>query len=117
MLEAVVIRIGQENFSFFNSLEDAGYFKKLQLRAIDPLSIKLLEERGVLLPEMPEKAEKALVVHENGSLYIGLNLEDHINITSFTSGMDPQAVYAIASGLESRMRKKLFFRPIKMPVF
>ena len=96
-------------FSFFNSLEDAGYFKKVQLRAVDPLSIKLLEERGVLLPEMPEKAEKAVVLHENGSLYIGLNLDDHINITSFTSGMDPQAVYAIASGLESKMQKKLFF--------
>ena len=42
-------------FSFFSSLEDSAYFKKLKLRAIDPLSIKLLEEKGIILPDMPKR--------------------------------------------------------------
>ncbi|EMB34983.1 hypothetical protein HMPREF9726_00749 [Treponema denticola H-22] len=96
-------------FSFFCSLGDSSYFKKLKLRAIDPLSIKLLEERGIILPDMPEKIEKAVLVHENGSLYIGLNLEDHINITSFAAGMDPEEVYARASFMELKMREKIKF--------
>ncbi|UTC67737.1 MULTISPECIES: ATP--guanido phosphotransferase [unclassified Treponema] len=96
-------------FSFFDSLEDSNYFKKLKLKAIDPLSVKLLEERGVILPDMPEKIEKAVLVHENGSLYVGLNLEDHINISSFTAGMDPKDVYARASSMEIKMRKKILF--------
>ncbi|UTC78399.1 ATP--guanido phosphotransferase [Treponema sp. OMZ 799] len=96
-------------FSFFCSLGDSAYFKKLKLRAIDPLSIKLLEEKGILLPDMPEKIEKAVLVHENGSLYIGLNLEDHVNITSFAAGMDPEEVYARASFMEVKMREKIKF--------
>ncbi|UTC61779.1 ATP--guanido phosphotransferase [Treponema sp. OMZ 787] len=96
-------------FSFFCSLGDSAYFKKLKLRAIDPLSLKLLEERGIIMPDMPEKIEKAVLVHENGSLYIGLNLEDHINITSFAAGMDPEEVYARASFMEQKMKEKIKF--------
>lgn len=96
-------------FSFFCSLGDSAYFKKLKLRAIDPLSIKLLEEKGIILPDMPEKIEKAVLVHENGSLYIGLNLEDHINISSFAAGMDPEEVCARSSFMEVKMREKIKF--------
>lgn len=66
---------------------------------------------------MPEKIEKAVLVHENGSLYIGLNLEDHINITSFAAGMDPEEVYARASFMELKMREKLNLPKIETWVF
>lgn len=96
-------------FSFFDSLKDAAYFKKLKLKSIGPLSVKLLEEKGVLFTDMPAKSEKAVIMHENGSLYVGLNLEDHINISSFTSGLDTEDVYARSSSIELEMRKKIIF--------
>lgn len=96
-------------FSFFNSFEESYYFKKLKLQGLDPLSVKLLEERGILLSDMPEKPEKGVIVHENGSLYVGVNLEDHINISSFTAGMDIRSVYAAASNLESKMQQNILF--------
>ena len=100
-------------FSFFCSLGDSSYFQKLKLRAIDPLSIKLLEERGMLTPDMSENIEKAVLVHENGSLYIGLNLEDHINISAFAAGMDPEEVYARASFMEIKMKEIIIFAEYK----
>ena len=57
-------------FSFFCTLGDSAYFKKLKLRTIDPLSVKLLEEKGIILPDMPEKIEKAVLWCTKTALFI-----------------------------------------------
>lgn len=100
-------------FSFFDTLEDSVYFKKIKLDAIDPLAVKLLEERGILFSKLPVEADKALVVHDNGSLYTGINMEDHINISSFAAGFDVHAALAPASDLEDRMQNKFVFSAVE----
>lgn len=99
--------------SFFDTLPDAAYFKKITLDTIDALTVKLLEERGISFQHLPVEPKKALVVHDNGALYTGINMEDHINISSFIAGFDTSMAFAPASTLESKMQKQFLFSSIE----
>lgn len=99
--------------SFFDTLADTAYFKKITLDTIDALTVKLLEERGISFQHLPAELKKALVVHDNGALYTGINMEDHINISSFTAGFDAPMAFAPAATLEAKMQKQFLFSSIE----
>ncbi len=100
-------------FSFFDTLKDTRYFTKLRLDTLDPLSVKLFEERGILFNAMPAEPEKAVIIHNNESLYICINTEDHVNISSFTAGFDVYASLSPAAGIEARMQEYFTFSAAK----
>lgn len=96
-------------YDFFDTLEEASYFKKMYFDSIDPLGVKLLEERGVLFSDMPETPAKGIVIHDNGAFYIGLNMEDHINASYFSPGFSTEEAQFFVGGLDKKMKESIFF--------
>ncbi len=96
-------------FSFMDKNPIASNFTAVKLKDIDPLGLKLLEERGAIVSKMPEVPEKGVILHNNGSLYVNVNTEDHVNILSFSTGLDIDSSYLVADNLESEMQKKIYF--------
>ncbi len=96
-------------YDFFDTLDDAACFKKMRVDSIDPLAVKLLEERGILFSQMPETPVKSLIVHDNGALYASLNLEDHLNIASFVSGFSAEEAYLPIEELDKKMNESIYF--------
>ncbi len=96
-------------FSYMENVPLSDQFTCINLKELDTLGRKLLEERNVLDLKLYEQIEKGVIVHNNGSLYININTEDHINIASFSSGFDIEASYFAAENIESGMQEKIFF--------
>lgn len=95
-------------YNFFDSLEDSAFYKKMRFDSIDPLAAKLLEERGVVFSKTPDTPIKSLILHDSGSIYAGINLEDHLNMTSFISGLSPEAAYSPIKELYQKMTGMFF---------
>ncbi len=96
----------------FSYMEDTSLheqFSCINLKQLDPLGRKLLEERGSLTSKLSGQVEQGMIVHNNGALYINVNTEDHININSFVSGFDLDTSYFIADNIETEMQKKISF--------
>ncbi len=96
-------------FSYMESMPLSSQFNSVRFKDIDPLGLKLLEERGAINTKIPQTPEKGVIVHNNGSLYVNVNTEDHVNINSFRTGFDIERSYFDADNLESGMQDKIFF--------
>ncbi len=92
-----------------DSFEDRDEFKLMPFKDIDPLALKLLEERGALNNNVSENPARSILIHESSSLYASINMEDHINIASFFAGLDLDNSYFEANSLLAQFQKKLFF--------
>ena len=107
MQEGECERVQSIVFDAFNHIPDSEIYRTSSVENIDPVGIKLLEERGVL--EVPHPAKIGLVYRSDGKVSCTVNHIDHVRIASFVSGFDFDRAFVLAHQVDEALQEKVQF--------
>lgn len=92
----------------FNHLEDAGSYHISSLDGVNPLAIRIFQERGLLKPDYSEK-ECGIVLCNDGKISCTINTLDHIRIASFSPGFDFDSAFSRAHEVDEGLQRSIQF--------
>lgn len=94
-------------YDVFNHLDDAERFQSIKVSDLDDLGQKILEERGVL--QTLDGQNPGLVIRNDGKVSCQINSRDHIRISSYKTGFDPESTFKESKDLDNLMQTKVQF--------
>ena len=94
-------------FDAFNHFENADEFHAVDLKHLDQMGTKILEERGVLDGASGENS--GIILRSDGRVSCAVNVVDHVRINSFTTGLDLDKVVLLARGVDDSLQKRIQF--------
>jgi len=94
-------------FDAFNHFEDADSFQAYNLRLLDRLGIKILEERSIL--EEKDCKDGGLVMRNDGKVCCTVNMIDHVRISSIFAGLNIDEPIALTNKIDDDLQKSIQF--------
>lgn len=102
-------------FDAFNHQKDPDQYQILQMSKLDVVGRRILSERGVIDPDSGSEPWRGIIVRNDGVLSVTVNMEDHIRIAAFSSGLSLYSCSKAAKDQEELLQSKLDFA--SMPGF
>ncbi len=102
-------------FDAFNHQDNPDQYQILQMSNLDVLGRRILAERGVIEADSGNEPWRGIIVRNDGVLSVTVNMEDHVRISAFSSGLSLYSCSKATRTLEELLQKKLDFA--SMPGF
>ena len=96
-------------FGAFAGSEVPYKMQAVKLSDLESLSRLILCERGVLDTDCGLESWKGLLFSDDGDLSVCVNMEDHVRVSVFSSGLSLGAAYEKADAVDKFMQKKMEF--------
>lgn len=96
-------------FDAFNHQEHPEQYQIIQMSNLDVLGRLILSERGVLEPDSGNEHWRGIIVRNDGVLSVTVNMEDHVRIAAFSSGLSLFSCGKSTASVEDLLQKKLSF--------
>lgn len=96
-------------FDAFNHQAEPDKYQIIQMSNLDVLGRRILAERGVLEADSGNEHWRGIIVRNDGVLSVTVNMEDHVRIAAFASGLSLFSCGNISATVESLLQKKLDF--------
>ncbi|NLK46881.1 MAG: hypothetical protein GX297_09580 [Treponema sp.] len=96
-------------FDSFTHLEKVESYQALRSASLDSLGQKILSERGMFPYSMYARPWTGGVIKGDGKLSCYVNYEDHLRISSFSSGFDCDSAFIEAKMLDTELQNYLQF--------
>lgn len=92
----------------FNHLESPEHYQTVRMSSIDALGRRILSERGILHSDSGSEPWRAVILRNDGLASVTVNMDDHLRISSFSSGLSLDAsghlAREITDSLSTRIR-------------
>ena len=99
-------------FDAFNKLDDSDSYQAISVSNLDSLGSKILKERGIFgaASEKEINVDNAgIILRTDGYVSCTVNIIDHVRLSSFSSGLDFDAVLKKSQGVDSQLQHYIQF--------
>ncbi len=96
-------------FDAFNQLENPERFQLVRMADLDILGRRILSERGVISPGVGNDPWRGIVIRNDGIVSATINVDDHLRLAAFSSGLALFPCARTVSEIERAMESRLQF--------
>jgi len=95
-------------FDSFSHMDNPDQFQSITLKELEPLGQRILLERGVLPATVTDNA-CGVIIRTDGRVACTVNTGDHVRISAFVPGLDPDAARELCRVIDDSLQTTLQF--------
>lgn len=96
-------------FDAFSHFENPDSFQSLRLIDTDIVGQRVLVEKGIIPSNIKLSSKEGLVLSNLDGFSTTVNIEDHVRLASFVSGLDIEKAYSFCHGIDEALQDYLQF--------
>ena len=89
-------------FDAFSKVDENDSYQSLLISDLDSLGQKILSERGVIEPDAISQNSSGLVLRGDGKVSCTVNYNDHIRLSSFSTGLNIDFGYSLVKEIDDK---------------
>ena len=94
-------------FDAFSKVDENDSYQSLLISELDILGQKILSERGIIEPDAISQNDSGLVWRADGRLSCTVNCNDHIRLSSFSTGLNIDYGYSLVKEIDEKIQTHL----------
>ena len=94
-------------FDAFSKVDENDSYQSLLVSDLDSLGQKILSERGVIEPDTISQSSSGLVLRGDGKVSCTINYNDHIRLSSFSTGLNIDYGYSLVKEIDEKIQTHL----------
>lgn len=94
-------------FDAFSKVDENDSYQSLLISDLDSLGQKILSERGVIEPDAISQNSSGLVLRGDGKVSCAVNYNDHIRLSSFSTGLNIDYGYSLVKEIDEKIQTHL----------